>query len=131
MLLLFDYCCSDGEVASSLPHWLYGSLPQAPTETLWWLPVYCPLQGVLTLYVALTPDVWLPHADRVRSAGWKFLLAFALTGWLMVTAVFRFFPPAAFQRAELVYPLYPACRCLRENPVVPTGLRGLFHRTQR
>ena len=88
----------------------YSSLQQAaPMEALSLLAYVLPVVGVLALYVALAPDEWLPHADKVRSSGSKFMLVFALTGLLIVVVVFRVLSPTALQRVELVYSLCPAC----------------------
>ncbi len=104
---------------------LYSSLQQAaPMESLSLFAYVLPVAGVLTLYVALAPDGWLPHADGVRSSGSKFLLAFALAGLSIVT-VFRFLPPAAFQRVELVYSLCPACVQTTSSLYAVAPLNGL------
>lgn len=105
---------------------LYRSLQQAaPMETLSLFAYMLPVAGVLALYVALAPGGWLRHADSVRSSGSKFLLAFALTGLLTVTVVFRFLPPAALQRVELVYSLCPACVQTTSSLYAVAPLNGL------
>ena len=105
---------------------VYSSLQQAaPMEALSLLAYVLPIVGVLALYVALAPNEWLPQADKVRNSGSKFMLAFGLTGLLIVLVVFRFLPPIAFQRVELVYSLCPACVQTTSSLYAVAPLNGL------
>ncbi len=105
---------------------LYSSVQQAaPMEAFSLLAYVLLVAGVLALYVALAPDEWLPHADKLRSSGSKFMLAFALTGLLTVLVVFRFLSPTALQRVELVYSLCPACVKTTSSLYAVAPLNGL------